>query len=83
MIRDLKSQKRINLTEIFAPGMKDYRELGQIPYFGGVADNVEDSKNQRKHNRAPLVARIFFHDSANFFEGVCRYLNWGNASFSC
>ena len=34
-------------------------------------------KIKEKYNRAPLVARIFFHDSANFFEGVCRDISIG------
>lgn len=77
MIQDLLEQKRANfLTEIFAPGMDTYQEIGNISAFNAGAEQLEN-KNKRKHSRAPLVARLFFHDNENFFEGVCRDISIG------
>jgi hypothetical protein len=77
MIQDLLEQKRANfLTEIFAPGLDAYQEIGNISAFNAKAEELE-SKNKRKHSRAPLVARLFFHDNENFFEGVCRDISIG------
>ena len=77
MIKDLLAQKRANfLTEIFAPGMDSYQEIGNLSVFNQSADKPSEA-NKRKHSRAPLVARLFFHDNENFFEGVCRDISIG------
>ena len=78
MILSLIAQKRANdLTEIFTDGMDSYQELGNIPIFNGDEKNITSEDERRKHARAPLVARLFFHDSENFFEGVCRDISIG------
>ena len=44
--------------------------------------------NRREHDRAPLVARLFFHNNTEFFEGVCRDISIGGmqvivSGFNC
>ena len=78
MILSLVEQKRANdLTEIYTDGMDAYEELGNISLFNGERIEGQDNSERRKHARAPLVARLFFHDSENFFEGVCRDISIG------
>lgn len=75
MIKNLVDQKRANdLTEIYTDGMSGYKELGEIEIFKSGKTDVSE---RRKHSRAPLVARLFFHDSETFFEGVCRDISIG------
>jgi hypothetical protein len=74
MIKSLIDQNRANMmTEIFTQGMDSYQKLGDISFFNGNDQGSE----KRKHSRAPLVARLFFHDSEQFFEGVCRDISIG------
>lgn len=78
MIKSLIEQKRANdLTEIYTDGMESYQEIGSIPFFNSENVGGLDESERRKHARAPLVARLFFHDSENFFEGVCRDISIG------
>ena len=77
MILSLIEQKRANnLTEIYTNGMSSYQVIGEIPFFSGSNESIPDQE-RRKHSRAPLVARLFFHDSERFFEGVCRDISIG------
>jgi hypothetical protein len=74
MIKSLIDQNRANMmTEIFTQGMDSYQKLGDISFFNGN----DQGREKRKHSRAPLVARLFFHDSEQFFEGVCRDISIG------
>ena len=76
MLEKLKSENRVcEKTLVFAPGMTEFISLGETPIYNQGDDVAID--NRREHDRAPLVARLFFHNDAEFFEGVCRDISIG------
>jgi len=81
MIRNLLNEKRVNeKTLIFAPGMGNWTLLGKVPQFEKLLDSseiTEEFSEKRDHDRKPIVARLFFHDSRTVFEGVCRDISIG------
>ena len=76
MLEKLKAENRIcEQTLVFAPGMNEFITLAETPLFNQGSDVSVD--NRREHDRAPLVARLFFHNNSEFFEGVCRDISIG------
>jgi hypothetical protein len=76
------SEKRINeKTLIFVPGrMNDWIFLADIPIYETLFDTmppVIEEIDRRRNNRRPFIARMFFHDNQDLFEGVCRDISIG------
>lgn len=76
------SEKRINeKTLIYVPGkMKEWIFLADVPIYEELFNTmppVIDEIDRRKNQRKPFVARMFFHDQEEFFEGVCRDISIG------
>ncbi|OIQ19101.1 MAG: hypothetical protein BM556_07400 [Bacteriovorax sp. MedPE-SWde] len=74
-------ENRINdKTLVFIPGMKEWIFLAETPIyenvFGGLPPAI-DEVEKRSNDRKPFVARMFFHDSKDVFEGVCRDISIG------
>ncbi|MFZ8934281.1 MAG: GYF domain-containing protein [Bacteriovoracaceae bacterium] len=78
-LKKLASEKRINgQTYIFTPGMDDWEmithtDLAEI-IFG---EPSEKEVERRESKRRPFVARLFFHDNDQVYEGVCRDVSLG------
>jgi len=74
-------EKRINeKTFVFVSGLEDWIFLGDIPVFEKIFNSmppVIDEIDRRTSLRKPFVARMFFHDSSEFYEGVCRDISVG------
>lgn len=76
------SEKRINeKTLLFVPGrMQEWIFLADVPVYESVFDTLPPVINEidrRRNNRKPFVARMFFHDEQDLFEGVCRDISIG------
>ncbi len=74
-------EKRINeKTFVYVVGLEDWMFLGDLPIYEKVFNSmppVIDEIDRRTTTRKPFVARMFFHDSADMFEGVCRDISVG------
>ena len=87
MLEKLKNEKRVcEKTLLFAPGMTEFVALDETPLYN--KSNFIQVDNGRQHDRAPLVARLFFHNNSEFFEGVCRDISIGGmqvlvSGFNC
>lgn len=76
------AEKRINeKTLIYVPGkMKEWIFLADVPIYEKLFNTmppVIDEIDRRRNMRKPFVARMFFHDQEEFFEGVCRDISVG------
>ena len=74
-------EHRINeKTLVFVPGMPNWQFLGDLPIyeskFSSAPPEIEE-KDRRQAVRKPFVARLFFHDENQFFEGICRDVSTG------
>jgi hypothetical protein len=74
-------ENRINeKTLVFINGMNEWIFLSDSPifekFFGSPQIKIEDI-DRRKNSRKPFVARMFFHDTNELFEGVCRDISTG------
>lgn len=74
-------ENRINeKTFIFTPGMETWIFLGDFPRFneiaGGLPPEISDA-DRRFNVRKPFVARLFFHDNKQVYEGICRDISVG------
>jgi hypothetical protein len=80
-LRKLAEEKRCSAkTYIFATGMENWSFLGDTPLFHTLFPNESPQiadEDRRVHNRRPFVARLFFHDDAIVYEGVCRDISVG------
>ncbi len=81
MLKRLYDEKRINgKTYIFAKGLKNWIFIADIPIyeslFAELPPQIEE-KERRKNNRKPFVAKLFFHDNTQVFEGICRDISIG------
>lgn len=67
-------------TLVYIPGMPEWIFLGDIPHFeslfGELPPMIEEV-DRRQNIRKPFVARMFFHDSKEVYEGVCRDISTG------
>ena len=74
-------ENRINeKTFIFTPGMDTWVFLADFPRFNEIAGGLppEISEADRRFNiRKPFVARLFFHDNKQVYEGICRDISVG------
>lgn len=74
-------ENRINeKTFIFTPGMETWEFLGDFSRFNEIAGELppEISESDRRFNiRKPFVARLFFHDNKQVYEGICRDISVG------
>ncbi len=74
-------EKRINeKTFIFTPGMTTWVLLGDFERFDDIAGTLppQISEEDRRFNvRKPFVARLFFHDNKQVYEGICRDISVG------
>jgi hypothetical protein len=74
-------EKRINAkTLVFTSGMKDWTFLAEIPIYQELfkeSPPLIEETEKRANTRKPFVARMFFHDQNDVFEGVCRDISVG------
>jgi len=74
-------EKRINAkTLIFTSGMKDWAFLADLPLYQELFEEmppVIEETERRTTVRKPFIARMFFHDQHDVFEGVCRDISVG------
>jgi hypothetical protein len=80
-IKKAYEEKRISeKTFIFTPGMSTWVLLGDFELFekisGVPAEEVSDD-DRRISVRKPFIARLFFHDNNNVYEGICRDISVG------
>lgn len=80
-LRRAYDEKRINeKTFIFTPGMATWVLLGDFERFDDIAGSMPPaiSEEDRRFNvRKPFVARLFFHDNKEVYEGICRDISVG------
>ncbi|TNF03664.1 MAG: DUF4339 domain-containing protein [Deltaproteobacteria bacterium] len=74
-------EKRINAkTLIYTSGMKDWTFLADLPLYQELFEEmppVIGETERRSNTRKPFIARMFFHDQNDVFEGVCRDISVG------
>ncbi len=75
------TEQRINeKTFIFTPGMSTWVLLGDFDRFDEIAGGLPPQitpEDRRINVRKPFVARLFFHDNSQVYEGVCRDISVG------
>lgn len=80
-LRRAYSEKRINgKTYIFTPGMENWILLGDFELFETISGEAPPSispEDRREAQRKPFIARMFFHDNREVFEGICRDISVG------
>lgn len=81
MLKKLYDENRINgKTFIYGKGMKNWMFLADIPIYESLFAEVPppiEEVERRVDVRKPFVARMFFHDNTELFEGVCRDISIG------
>jgi hypothetical protein len=81
MIKKLFDEKRINgKTLIFTRGMTNWAFVADIPVYNKLFESlppVIEDEERRTGIRKPFVARMFFHDNQEAFEGICRDISVG------
>ncbi len=81
MLKKLFDENRINAkTYLYARGMDNWSFLADIPIFESLFAEVPpliEETERRTGVRKPFVARMFFHDNSQVFEGVCRDISVG------
>jgi len=81
MLKKLFDENRINAkTFIFTPGMTNWIFLADLPIFSKIFQMVPpviEEVDRRVASRRPFVAKMFFHNNAKFFEGICRDISVG------
>lgn len=81
MIIKLFKQNRVNAKSyIFTPKLENWQYLADLPIYQELfleEPPIIEETERRISLRRPFVARIFFHDNKNFFEGVCRDISIG------
>jgi hypothetical protein len=74
-------QRRINeKTYVFAPGMESWQLIGETDLYQVLAGELPptiEEVDKRQAPRKPFVARLFFHDNSQVYEGVCRDISVG------
>jgi hypothetical protein len=79
-LKSLFNENRINQkTLTYFPGTLDWIYLGEIPQFEKhFGEKFLKSESEKRHDlRKPFIARMFFHDNEQLFEGVCRDISIG------
>jgi len=81
MLKKLFDENRVNAkTFIFTPGMTDWIFLADLPIFSKIFQMVPpviEEIDRRVGSRRPFVAKMFFHNNAKLFEGICRDISVG------
>ena len=80
-LKKLFTENRINgRTYIFTPQMNDWIFLADLPIyekiFAAIPPVIDDGE-RRINVRRPFVAKMFFHNNSQLFEGVCRDISVG------
>lgn len=79
-LRRAYTENRVNeKTYIFLNGIENWMLLGESPVFNKISSlppNLDDI-DRRQTPRKPFVARLFFHDNSDVFEGICRDVSIG------
>lgn len=77
----LYKEKRVNgKTLVFAPGMKEWMFLAELPNYQSLFEEVPPpiaEQDRRIYKRKPFLARMFFHDTKKVYEGICRDISVG------
>lgn len=80
----LFAEQRINgLTYVWKSDFPAWIHLLELPFYQIVFDqqevesSLETSDERRKEARKPFVARLFFHNKNQLFEGLCRDISIG------
>lgn len=80
-LRKLMEDNRITpKTFIFTHGMDNWLFLADIPIYEKIFQKLPPAitdEERRNSTRKPFVARIFFHNNEEFFDGVCRDISIG------
>ncbi len=79
ILKRLFKEKRINAkTQVFTPGMSDWEYLAALPFYEKVFNEAPPTLPEKRSNlRKPFVARMFFHNQSELFEGTCRDISVG------
>jgi hypothetical protein len=81
MLKTLHKDNRVNgKTLVFAPGMNEWRFLGELDRYQEIFQDTPPSipeSDKRMYKRKPCKARMFFSDNKKVFEGVCRDVSIG------
>jgi len=80
-LKKLYVEKRINgKTLIYVPGMDNWAYLADLPVYEKTFQEsppVIGEEERRNNIRKPFITRLFFHDSEDVYEGVCRDISIG------
>ena len=81
-LKKLRAENRINAkTFIFCSGMENWQMLGELDLdqilVGRDTSSEISEDDKRIHVRKPFVAKLYFHDDEEFYEGVCRDISIG------
>ncbi len=85
-LRRIYSENRINSkTLIFVPGMDNWKFFSNLPIYRDITGSDPNDEelpqelcdDKRSSIRKPFVARMYFHDSKDLYEGVCRDISVG------
>lgn len=60
--------------------MSNWQPLGEIQDFQEVFEELPpqiDNSERRENERRPFVARMFFHNNEDLYEGLCRDISTG------
>jgi hypothetical protein len=80
-LKKLYKENRINgKTFVFIKGMSDFKVLADYKEFQEIFEDmppVIKDDDRRSNLRKPFIARMFFENNKNFFEGICRDISTG------
>lgn len=80
-LKKIYEEKRINSkTYIWTIGMPEWQILADLPLYHKhfSTEKVEIKPDERRtQTRVPFVARVYFHNNQELFEGVCRDISVG------
>jgi len=80
-LKQAYDERRINdKTLIFVSGMESWVFLAELPIYEKVFNQmppVIGEIDRRECSRKPFVARLFYHDNEQLFEGICRDISIG------
>lgn len=81
ILKKLYEEKRINgKTFLFTAGMSNWMPLGDIKGFDVIFESAPPiirDEDRRAFKRRPFVARMFFENQSQIYEGICRDVSVG------
>jgi hypothetical protein len=81
MLKKLYHSKRINgKTLVFFPGLDVWKILASFEDFQTIFEDIPpviEEHDKRIWERKPFMARLFFTNKDQFFEGICRDISLG------